>query len=194
MTTLLPREEPPYVVNHNLTEQKPAESREFDLPPLVRLQAEVEIALRLELAQTAQALRVLEFIERVEEETKGGVTGADMNSRVSGTRSAKYPKLDRNDEDFIKHRADYRGHLKDALKSLGKCQALEKKVLLPKHEATPDERRITSDDPSCENCSAVRPFGKKKPWRIRAGRCIPCYQYWLSSGRTKDRPKDLWAR
>lgn len=188
------RKEKPYIATTGLSVQEPAESRTTDTPPLVRMQGGLLIGLRSEAARLLRGLKILEVVERIEEETKGGIAGGELGARVSGTSTPKRPKHDRTDADLIRLRDDYTHHLRDAIKALRKCGDVERTVLIPKHIATADERAKTTDDPSCEVCSAVRPLQRKRVWRIRAGRCIPCYQYWIDHDRKADRPKEMWVR
>lgn len=186
------REENPYVATHGLVVQPPTEARETSTQPLTVMQAGILLGLRSEVGLLAKNLKIPQFVERCEQEIKGGISGSELGARVSGSRTPKQPQHDRNDREFIDHRDDYTSALRRAIKALRECGKIEQKVLLPVGEADEFVAAIVSDLPSCSVCSGVKKA--KKPWRLRAGRCIACYQYWIDHGRVEDRPKELWAR
>lgn len=181
----------PANTNHGLIVQKPAKPSTQDVQPLTRMQASLLIGLRSETARLLRGLKILEFVERCEQEIKGGISESELGVSVSGTRTPKRPEHDRNDREFIAHRDDYTGQLRVAIRALNECVKIEQKVLLPVGTASKFQAAMVSDMPSCNNCGAVKKA--MKPWRLRAGRCDPCYQYRLDRDGV-ERPKELWAR
>lgn len=183
------REEPPYVATHGLIEQPPAEPRATEIAPLTRMQGGLLIGLKSHALVMLNNLKILELVERCEQEIKGGISGSELGSRVSGSETPKQPTHDRNDLDHIQHRDNYTAELRKIIKALDECKKIEQKVLLPVGKASEFQAAMVSDLPSCGHCGAVK--NPKKVWRLRADRCIPCYQYRLDHDGV-ERPKELW--
>lgn len=186
------REEPQYTATSNLKPVAPAVAHETPaIQPLTRMQGGLLIGLRSAAMLQLRELKILEFVERCEQEIKGGISGSELGGRVSGTRTPKQPEHDRNDLDHIGHRDGYTRELRKVIAALAEMRLIEQKVLLPVGKASEFVAAMVSDLPSCNHCGAVKKA--KKPWRLRAGRCIPCYQYRLDHDGV-ERPKELWAR